>query len=382
MAENAVAAIGYLWNTLDVEVQISKPAQTIQGFGGCINELGWTSLQILKYEDRAAIFRELFAPGVGANFSLCRLPLGANDFSRNWYSYDETPADFALEHFTIANDLQTLVPFIKSAQHYNPQLRLWSSPWSPPTWMKYNKHYAEVLQSPGRPPNGLTANQVGKESENMFIQEDRYFDAYARYFGKYIDAYRGQGIDIGMVMPQNEFNSAQPFPSCTWTAEGLAKFIEHLGPMMSRRQVEVCYGALERANIHLLETAMDDPEAGKYIKGIGIQWAGKGALTAIHQKYPQLAIYLSEQECGDGKNDWQYCDYCWNLMKDYLSNGACGYMYWNISLTTGGLSHWGWPQNSLITVDAAARSYKFNQEYYLMKHVSHFVLPGARRLAT
>ena len=39
------------------------------------------------------------------------MPVGANDFSRDWYSYDETPDDFALAHFSIANDLETLIPF-------------------------------------------------------------------------------------------------------------------------------------------------------------------------------------------------------------------------------------------------------------------------------
>ena len=66
-------------------------------------------------EDKQDILRELFAPGVGANFSVCRTPIGANDFSRDWYSYDEVPDDFALEHFSIAKDFDTLVPFIKSA---------------------------------------------------------------------------------------------------------------------------------------------------------------------------------------------------------------------------------------------------------------------------
>lgn len=377
-----VRPMGYLWNMLDVEVEVTKTAQTIEGFGGCFNELGWTSLQALDSKDQAVIFAELFKQGAGANFSLCRLPLGANDFSRNWYSYDEAADDFELAHFSIANDMETLIPFIKSAQQYNPKLLLWSSPWSPPTWMKRNGHYAEALQRPGLPPNGLTPEKVGKEGEDMFRQEDKYFQAYARYFGKYIDAYREQGVHVGMVMPQNEFNSAQAFPSCTWTAEGLAKFVRHLGPVMSERQVKIFFGTLERSNVHLLETVLRDPVAGKYIDGVGVQWAGKNALDAIHETYPKLAIYQSEQECGDSKNDWEYCDYCWDLMKTYLKNGASGYMYWNISLETGGLSRWGWPQNSLITVDAKTKSYTFNHEYYLLKHVSHFVQPGAKRVET
>ena len=37
-------------------------------------------------------------------------------------------------------------------------------------------------------------------------------------------------------------------------------------------------------------------------------------------------------------------------------------------------------QNSLVTVDKESKTYRFNYEYYLMKHLSHFVLPDARML--
>ena len=84
----------------DVIVQTDTPLQAIEGFGACFNELGWTSLAALSAADRESVLRELFAPGVGAGFTLCRMPVGANDFSRDWYSYDETDGDFALEHFT------------------------------------------------------------------------------------------------------------------------------------------------------------------------------------------------------------------------------------------------------------------------------------------
>lgn len=57
-------------------------------------------------------------------------------------------------------------------------------------------------------------------------------------------------------------------------------------------------------------------------------------------------------------------------------------LYWNISLDEGGFSRWGWQQNSLVTVNPAEKTYKFNHEYYLLKHVSHFVKPGAKRLIT
>jgi glucosylceramidase len=70
----------------DVMVLAENPRQTIEGFGACSNELGWTALASLSAEARDGILRELFAPGVGAQFTLCRMPVGANDFARDWYS--------------------------------------------------------------------------------------------------------------------------------------------------------------------------------------------------------------------------------------------------------------------------------------------------------
>ena len=368
----------------DVMVQTENPRQTIEGFGACFNELGWTALSALDAEARDGILRELFAPGVGAQFTLCRMPVGANDFARDWYSYDEVPGDFALKHFDLSNDLETLVPFIQGALRHQPALRLWASPWSPPTWMKVNKHYAAAMPMPWQQgvSNGLRPDQVGQEGTDMFLQEERYLRAYASYFGRFVDAYHKLGIPIAMVMPQNEFNSPQVFPSCTWTPEGLARLIRHLGPEMKERGVELFFGTMERPDERLVEVSLRDPEASKHIQGVGFQWAGKGAIATIHRRHPELRLYQTEQECGDGRNDWRYCRYAWSLIKHYLSNGTSAYLYWNIALLKGGVSRWGWAQNSLVTVDAEAETFAYTHEYYLMKHLSHFVLPGARFLET
>jgi glucosylceramidase len=261
-------------------------------------------------------------------------------------------------------------------------LRLWASPWSPPSWMKRNHFYAEAKAYPGMKENGIRPDQIGHEGEDMFIQEPRYFDAYARYFGRFIDAYRAEGIRVGMVMPQNEFNSAQNFPSCTWTPAGLVRFLHSLGPEMQKRGVDVFFGTLERGAPGMLETIMANENAARFVKGVGTQWAGKNALPAIRRKFPKLLIYQSEQECGDGTNNWSYTGYCWQLMKHYFRSGASAYMYWNISTDQGGMSTWGWAQNSLVSVDSAAKTFRYNHDYYLLKHLTHFVEVGAKSLET
>ena len=399
----------------DAKIQLDKKLQTIEGFGACFNEMGWASLSLLPEEDQSEIFRELYEPGIGANFTVCRMPVAANDFSIDWYSYNETEGDFEMKNFSINNDLNTLVPFIKKAQQYNSDLKLWASPWSPPSWMKYNKHYASVsslravemarefieqrkkegsegegtfgsffdnIMNPNY-QNDLPFDRQGQEGTDMFIQDEKYLKAYALYFQKFIDAYDEQGIDISMVMPQNEFNSAQVFPSCCWTAKGLANFIgSYLGPAMKEKGVEIYFGTMERPTEALVDTILTDPKSSQYVGGVGFQWAGKDALPGINKKYPELAMYQTEQECGDGKNDWEGAEHSWDLMKHYLRNGVSVYEYWNTSLLEGGISRWGWAQNSLVVVDTKEKDYRFSYEYYLLKHLSHYVLPGAKMLET
>ncbi len=388
-------------------VDVTKTAQEIQGFGTCFNELGWTSLSELSQADRDDIFNELFTAD-GAGFTICRMPVGANDFSRDYYSYAPTPDDFELKDFTVANDEETLIPFIQAALQVKPDLKIWGSPWCPPDWMKYSKHYAntaineetlerfrkmtEKLSEGERQamttmrmqlvPNGLATDKQIPEGKDAFIQEDKYFDAYARYFGKYIDAYKEHGIDIYMVMPQNEPNSAQPYPACTWTSAGLNRFMHYLGPEMKKRGVEVYLGTMERPNPALVDTLLNDPISKEYISGVGFQWAGKSALPIIAEEHPELVYVMTEQECGNGLNDWPQAMHAWDLMKHYIGNGVSIYDYWNTSLLDGGISRWGWYQNSLITVDKDAKTYKYTPDYYMLKHASHYVQPGAKYLET
>ena len=359
-----------------VVVDLQAVNQAVEGFGTCFNELGWTSLSELSEADRAAILQDLFTPA-GMNLTMARMPVGANDFSVDFYSYDEVPGDLALAHFSIDRDRQRLIPFIRAAKAVNPSLRIWASPWCPPEWMKVNRHYA----SRTAPFNGLPKDRETPEGTDAFILEQAYLQAYAQYFGQFIDAYKAEGIDIFMVMPQNEPNSDQVFPSCTWTPEGLIAFLKYLEPEMDARGVNVYLGTMERADPELWDRILTDPEVGPSIKGMGFQWAGKDALPELHRRHPSLPCYQTEQECGDGRNDWRGAMHSWDLMKHYFGSGVQGYFYWNTSLLEGGISTWMWRQNSLVTVDKERKTFRYTPEYYVLRHASHYVRPGAKVLA-
>lgn len=127
--------------TPDLSVGRNDSVVIFKAWGTCFNELGWDALNVLPGQDKEDILKRLFSPEGDLCFALGRFPMNANDFSRNWYSCDEVPGDFELKHFNIDRDKTSLVPYIKSAQRYNPHMTFWISPWSPPSWMKINQDY-------------------------------------------------------------------------------------------------------------------------------------------------------------------------------------------------------------------------------------------------
>lgn len=348
--------------------------QQVDGFGGCFNELGYTALLHLSDEERAEVLHSLFHPEGDHRFTICRLPIGASDYALEWYSHNEVDGDYNMDHFSIERDQKYLIPYIREALALNPNLKLFASPWSPPTWMKTPKAY----------------------NYGTLRWEKEVLEAYALYFVKFVQAYQEQGITIHQIHVQNEVIADQKFPSCVWTGQQLQEFIrDYLGPAFAQHQLdtEIWLGTINAPEPweelikkkttdfdDYAHTVLSDPEAYRYITGVGYQWAGKHALQRTVQSYPELKYMQTENECGDGLNSWDYAKYVYNLFQHYWSNGVHAYIYWNMALEPKGKSTWGWEQNSMITVDPVTGHKIHNPEYYVMKHFAHFVQAGAYRV--
>jgi glucosylceramidase len=366
---------------IDVVVTTQVKEQTVDGFGACFNELGWTALSVLDEKKREIILKDLFDPIEGLKLNICRMPVGANDYSRNYYSLNDSVGDLEMKYFSIARDKGTLIPYIKAAMKYRPDLKIWGSPWCPPYWMKTNNHYA---CSPGS-NNGLTKEQKGEEGTTQFRMQPEYLKAYALYFTKYIQSYRNEGIHLTGVNVQNEMNSCQNFPSCIWTATDLGNFIgKYLGPAFKETipDAEIWYGTYERPTVEQIDTILQNPVTSKYISGVSFQWAGKKAIPGVHAKYADLKLMQSETECGYGRNDWKDAEYTFSLMKHYFENGVSVYSFWNSILDETGKSMWGWKQNSMITINSSSKEVVYNPEFYLLKHFSYYIQPGAKKVKT
>jgi glucosylceramidase len=345
-----------------IEVHPDKPDQVIDGFGGCFNERGWDALSCLSAEQRDGVIKALFSPTDGSRYTICRMPIGASDYAMDAYSLDDTPEDYELHNFSLQRDQKYLIPYIRAAMTYDPDLKIWGVPWSPPAWMKVNDHYSGA----------------------KIRWEPRVLDAYAHYFARYVTEYQKLGIHVYAVHLQNEPAYAPVYPGCNWTGDKMRDFLKtYLIPVFQQEKInaEIWLGTINSGDYpSYTGVVMADPFVRQNITGIGYQWAGKAAIATAHQQLPDKKLMQTEAECGDGTNRYERGLYTFSLIKHYLAAGASSFMYWNMVLDSTGMSSWGWRQNSLISIDRKNHAVTYNNEFYVMKQCSRAIDPGARRV--
>ena len=389
----------------------TEPVLTISGkeeghvfkaWGTCVNELDLDALERLAPDAQEEVMQRIFAPGGDLKFTRGRLTMNANDYSRAWYSCDTVAGDFALKYFNIEHDKANVIRLIKKAQKYQPQMTFWVSPWSPPAWMKINQDYPVLSSKWNKQPKEkdyllfaggqvdvmevMNAGQLKEPlfprrlaSQDYFIQEPRYLQAYADMFCKFIDLYAEENIPINMVMYQNEAYSYTAYPGCAWTAEGTLRFNrDYLIPTMQKKhpEVEVNIGTLNTNRLNYVSKFID--ELKDQVKAVGLQWEGRQIIESLRQRYPHLHFISTESECGNGSMDWKAGEHTFHLLADYIGKGCDEYFIWNFILCDQGSSAWGWKQNALVQVNSVNRSHRFTPEYYAVKHFSNLVPPGSR----
>lgn len=381
-----------------LNVKENEYISEFKSWGTCFNELGWDALNQLPRKEQEKVLSRLFSPDGDLQFSMGRFSMNANDYARGWYSCDETDGDFQLKYFNIDHDRTTLIPYLKAAQQYNPDMTFWISPWSPPAWMKVNHYYSvkssntyntmsplsDVVLYEGNTEKNADVFPAQLAVNDYLIQDPRYLKTYANYFCKFISAYKEEGIPITMAMFQNEPWSYTAYPGCAWTAEGIMTFnTEYLAPALREQHPEVSLylGTINTNRYEVVNQILSDVRMPQTIKGIGLQWEGGQLLSRLRTRYPQYKYMQSESECGSGTFDWKAAEHTFSLMNYYLGNGCEEYTFWNSILSNNGVSPWGWKQNALIRVDPKTRTAIYTPEYYAAMHFSHYIASGSRILA-
>jgi len=393
----------------DVVVNDDLEQQTWQGFGGAFNELGWKYLvtPAMQLEAMQLLF------GVnGCNFAWGRIPIGASDYAVSRYTLDDTvepndpvasgesarpPADTALDHWSFAREGQYLIPYVKAAQAVKPDLRFWASPWTPPVWMKTGYKTSSASGGAAKRPSYFDGGRFA-------IDNPAYLSTYAEYYRRFIEGYRGQGIEIEIVSPQNEPGYEQNYPSCLWDQSTYVSWVKTLGQAMKDMSVRLMLGTLSnvgdanRNDLNIANAVLADPQAMSLVSVVGVQW---GALDALNQgaSFGGLPVWATEHKCGNypwnpvgypqyngtyAPNDFAYAVESWGYIRDAITKGrVTSYNAWNMVLDGTGLGNdtsRDWRQNTLLVADAGL--VRTTPTYFVFRHLSQFAAPGAKVVGT
>ncbi|PUZ29575.1 glucan endo-1,6-beta-glucosidase [Chitinophaga parva] len=359
-------------NATTVTVDENVTYQGIDGFGFTLTG---GSAQLINGMGTAqnALLSELFGTGTGQiGISYLRVSIGASDLSSSDFTYDDRPSgqtDVNLTNFSINAEMTDLVPVLKKIVAINPSIRIFASPWTAPVWMKVN--------TTGN--NGFTGGSLNTA----------YYDAYARYFVKYIQAMAAQGITIDAVTPQNEPLNPYNNPSMSMSATEQTNFIKNnLGPQLRGAGLNTKIIAYDHNPDHIEypEAVLADATASSYTDGSAFHlYAGSiGSLTDVHNAYPNKNIYFTEQWIGGPGNFGG--DFTWhvnNVIIGATRNWSRNALEWNLASdpnynphTSGGCS------TCLGGITISGTTVTRNTAYYIVGQAAKFVRPGAVRIAS
>ena len=340
--------------------------QEIVGFGGAFTEAASTTLDKLGSENREKVLKLYFDPEEGIGYNLGRIHMNSCDFSLGNYSCVEEH-DETLESFQIKRDKGSVIPMIREAMAYG-DIGIFSSPWSPPAYMKTNGQM----------------NLGGKLKEE-------YFELWAEYYVKFIEEYQKCGINIWGITVQNEPKAVQPWDSCVYTAGEERDFVKnYLGPKMEKIGVKIMFWDHNKERvISRSKVMLGDEEAGKYIYGIAFHWYSGDhfeQLEMFHRLYPDKALVFSEgcYEYSLGEQDTVKIGekYAHDMIGNF--NHYCNlFCDWNLLLDErGGPNHVGNYCDAPIMADTQNDTLYVHDSYYYIGHFSRYVKKGAKRIGS
>jgi len=386
-------------SSVEITLNPKQKFQTITGFGGAFTESSAYLLNKMGKENRKKIIDAYFSHD-GAHYSLTRTHMNSCDFSISNYSYSPVEGDKDLEHFTIEEDQDDLIPFIKDAMAASTDgFKIFGSPWTAAPWMKDNNDWVGGKLLP------------------------EYYDTWALFFSKYVDAYKAEGIDIwGFTVENEPLGNGNNWESMHYTPDEMTNFVQnYLGPKLEADgKGDLKILGYDQNREHLKEwvdSQYENEETSKYFDGTAIHWYASTfevfpeELQYAHQKAPDKLLIQSEacidaqvpkweddawyweKEATDWGWDWapekdKYLHPKYAPVNRYardiigcLNNWVDGWVDWNMVLDRQGGPNWfkNWCVAPVI-VDPENDGVYFTPIYYVMAHFSKYIRPGAVRI--
>ena len=354
----------------NIEVNAAQKYQTVDGFGYTLTGGSADVIYKLTAAKRTALLQELFGSGeTSIGISYIRISIGASDLNASPFTYDDLPAgstDLDLANFSLEKDKTGVIALLKEILAINPKILILATPWSAPLWMK------------------------DKDSFVGGRLQAQYYDVYAKYFVKYIQQMKAEGIVIDAVTPQNEPLHGGNNPSMEMSALEQTNFIKNnLGPAFKAANITTKIIAYDHNcdNPNYPKAILADPAANPFVDGSAFHlYAGDiVALSSVYNSYPDKNIYFTEQwtsSTGEFGGDLKW--HLKNVIIGSMRNWSRNALEWNLANngsfephTTGGCS----TCKGAITV-TSSEAFQRNVAYYIIAHASKFVPAGSVRIAS
>ena len=337
--------------------------QEILGFGGAFTDAACYTFNQLAPAERGKLFHELFHPSE-MGLSVGRICVGSSDYSTKLYSYDDGEADPDLARFSIEHDREYILPMLREARRANPELFLFSSPWSPPGWMKFN------------------GTMLGGSMRN------HYLPVYAKYYLKFLQGYAAEGVPVQALTTQNEVDTDQDgrMPACIWPQEYEIAFLrDHLGPLLESASLKTKIWLLDH-NYNLWGRAIDSLEDDKLRKYVNaVAWHGyygkPEMMSKVHDAYPEAEMHWTEGG-PDYTEPGYLTDWCkWGAtFSEVLRNWCRSITAWNLALDERGRPNIGpFPCGGVVTINSQTKEITRSGQYWAFAQYARAIRRGARR---
>ncbi|MEK3732604.1 MULTISPECIES: glycoside hydrolase family 30 protein [Paenibacillus] len=354
-----------------VVVDEAQTYQEMDGFGASFTDsAAYLIYQVLDSKQRAELMVKLFDAKQGIGLSVLRNPMGASDYARDFYSYNDLPAgetDLELKQFSIEHDEADIIPLLQEAMKLNPDLKLMASPWSPPGWMK------------------TSGSMIGGELKQ------EYYSVYADYFVRYIQGYAEHGLSIYAITPQNEaLYSPGHYPGMIMLPAAQADFIKHhLKPRFRAHGIHtkiLCYDHNWDKPEYPLEVL---EQAGEEVDGVAWHWYGgkPSAQTQVYEAFPDKEVHFTEGSGGEWIPPFEQAFS--NVMRtgiEILRNYSKSLVLWNMALDEqNGPTVPGFGTSTcrgIVTVNQQTKDLTYTLDYYALAHFSKCIRPKAVRVAS
>jgi len=360
-----------------VFVDPSRQFQTFLGIGGALTDASAETVALLPKEKQREFLSAYFDDQQGIGYKLARTNIHSCDFSSSSYTY-VTEGDKLLKSFNVEHDKRYRIPFIKQVlAATRGKLNIFGSPWSPPAFMKDNN---DMLHGGRLKPE--------------------FHQSWANYYAKFIRAYQSEGIPIWGITIQNEPMATQRWESCIYSAEEERDFLKnYLGPTLQRERLGdkkiIAWDHNRDLIYQRARTILSDPQAAKYVWGIGYHWYEPWSggepmfdnVRLVHETFPDKQLIFTEG-CVDAFDpqkigEWKFGEQYGRSMINDFNNGTVGWTDWNVLLDEkGGPNHVANYCFAPVHANTKTGELTYLSSYYYIGHFSKFIQPGARRIAS